>query len=209
MKQMMKQSVSLLLALVLLMGLYVPAEAADKRTVDKVVEETAAYIHKVVDDPVVNSVGGEWAVLGLARSGANVPQQYWNNYVKNVGKALQEVQGVAHRKKYTEYSRVILGLTSVGADPTNVAGYNLLTPLGDFDRTIWQGINGPIWALIALDTNGYSIPYNPNATRRATRQMYINEILNRQLTSGGWWHWDCREWNSHWYPERSAPRWGR
>ena len=47
-----------------------------------------------------------------------------------------------------------VALTAIGADPANVAGYNLLKPLGDFDKTIWQGINGPIWALIALGGAG-------------------------------------------------------
>ena len=49
-----------------------------------------------------------------------------------------------HNKKYTEYSRVITALTSIGKDPKNVGGCNLLLPLGDFEKTTWQGINGAI-----------------------------------------------------------------
>ncbi len=98
---------------------------------------------------------------------------------------MKACKGVLHEKKYTEYSRVIVALTSIGADPSNVGGYNLLTPLGDFDKTIWQGINGPIWALIALDSGNYAIPNNPSAATQATRQMYIDEILSRQLADGG------------------------
>ena len=66
-----------------------------------------------------------------------------------------------------------------------MAGYNLLTPLGDFSKTIWQGINGPVWALIALDSGNYAMPQNSDASTQATRQMYIDEILSRQLTDGG------------------------
>ena len=95
-----------------------------------------------------------------------------------------------HERKYTEYSRVILALTAIGRDPSNVAGYNLLTPLGDFEKTIWQGLNGPIWALIALNSGSYDIPKNPSAKTQATRQLYINEILNNQLADGGWNHTD-------------------
>ena len=36
-----------------------------------------------------------------------------------------------------------------------MGGYDLTKPLGDYDRTIWQGLNGPIWALIALDSRDY------------------------------------------------------
>ena len=91
-----------------------------------------------------------------------------------------------HERKYTEYSRVILALTAIGRDPAKVAGYNLLTPLGDFEKTIWQGLNGPIWAFIALDSGSYEIPKNPAAKTQATRQLYINEILKNQLKDGGW-----------------------
>ena len=91
-----------------------------------------------------------------------------------------------HERKYTEYSRVVLALTAIGRDPSKVAGYNLLTPLGDFDKTIWQGLNGPIWALIALDSGNYEIPKNPAAKTQATRQLYIDEILNNQMKDGGW-----------------------
>ncbi|MCI6991801.1 MAG: terpene cyclase/mutase family protein, partial [Clostridiales bacterium] len=81
---------------------------------------------------------------------------------------------------------MILALTAIGADPTDVAGYNLLTPLGDFDKTVWQGINGPVWALIALDSGEYPMPVNDQAKTQATRQMYLEEILSRQLDNGGW-----------------------
>ena len=91
-----------------------------------------------------------------------------------------------HERKYTEYSRVILALTAIGRDPSKVAGYNLLMPLGDFEKTIWQGLNGPIWALIALDSGNYEIPKNPAAKTQATRQLYIDEILNSQMKGGGW-----------------------
>ena len=61
-----------------------------------------------------------------------------------------------------------------------------MTPLGGFEKTIWQGMNGPIWALIALDSGNYDIPKNPAAKTQATRQLYIDEILNSQMKDGGW-----------------------
>ena len=99
---------------------------------------------------------------------------------------LKNCSGVLHERKYTEYSRVILALTAIGRDPSKVAGYNLLTPLGDFEKTIWQGLNGPVWALIALDSRNYEIPKNPAAKTQATRQLYIDEIIKNQNKDGGW-----------------------
>lgn len=185
MKSVWKQGTGLLLALVLALSLTVPAGAAELDLEDAV-QGSAAYLSKTVSKPQVGSIGGEWAVLALARSGAELPQAYWDNYYAAVEKYVADCGGVLHEKKYTEYSRVILALTAIGADPTDVAGYNLLTPLGDFDKTVWQGINGPVWALIALDSGEYPMPVNDQAKTQATRQMYLEEILSRQLDNGGW-----------------------
>ena len=153
---------------------------------DKILNDTAMYVYNTVKEPQVGSVGGEWAVLGLARSDINIPDEYFTNYCKTVENYVKEKQGILHTKKYTEYSRVIVALTSIGKNPENVSGYNLLIPLGDFEKTIWQGINGAIWALIALDSGNYEIPYNKDANIQATREMYINHILEKQTSDGGW-----------------------
>ena len=179
-----KQISAWILTLAILLTLTVPTFAAS--SVQSEVQSSAAFMLSSVKSPEVGSIGGEWAVLGLARSGYSVPTSYYDEYYTRVEKYVKNCDGVLHDRKYTEYSRVILALTAIGRDPSNVAGYNLLTPLGDFDKTIWQGLNGPIWALIALDSGNYSIPKNTTAKTQATRQLYIDEILNRQQKDGGW-----------------------
>jgi hypothetical protein len=176
-----------LVILALLFSLSVSAFAAKSdRTLEAAVNSSASFMFSAVKTPQVGSIGGEWAVLGLARSGYSVPREYWDNYYIAVEEYVKSCKGVLHTKKYTEYSRVTVALTAIGANPADVAGYNLLTPLGDFDKTIWQGINGPIWALIALDSGSYEMPVNKDAKTQATRQMYIDEIISRQLKDGGW-----------------------
>jgi len=152
---------------------------------DTAFEGTAAYILRTVTEPQVGSVGGEWTVLGLARSGYQVPERYYQDYYSRVESYVKSMKGNLHDKKYTEYSRLIVALTSIGKDPRDVAGYDLLKPLGDYDKTIWQGLNGPIWALIALDSGNYPMPQNPEAKTQATREMYVNRILECQLPDGG------------------------
>ncbi len=185
MKRKIRRMAGLILAILLLANLYLPAAAA-QTTLQEAVAKSAAYMLDRVSQPQVGAIGGEWAVIGLARSGYEVPQSYWDTYYAVVEEQVEASQGVLHDKKYTEFSRVILALTAIGADPTDVAGYNLLAPLGDFDKSVWQGINGPIWALIALDSGNYAMPQNASATTQATRQMYVEEILSRQLDCGGW-----------------------
>lgn len=125
-------------------------------------------------------------MFGLARSGLKAPQKYFDTYYKNVEDYIVSVNGVLSRKKNTEYSRVILALTAIGKNPTNVAGFNLLLPLGDFDETVRQGVNGAIFALLALDSGGYEIPEAPEAETQATRELYVGELLRREIPDGGW-----------------------
>lgn len=142
-------------------------------------ENTASYILNKVQNPGVGSVGGEWVVLGLARGEITVPDGYFENYYDNVEKYVRQREGILHRKKYTEYSRVVLALTAIGKNPANVGGYNLISPLLDYEKNTWQGINGAIFALIALDSADYP-------TEGGIRQQYVNYILDNQTNSGGW-----------------------
>ncbi|MDR1558268.1 MAG: S-layer homology domain-containing protein [Clostridiales bacterium] len=175
-----------ILAFVLALTLCSSAFAASADELDKAVKDTATYMLQTVKNPEVGSVGGEWAVIGLARSGYDVPASYYTTYYKAVEKYVKDHNGILHEKKYTDYSRVILGLTAAGYDPRNVGGYDLTIPLGDFESTVWQGVNGPIWALIALDSFNYPVPENKDAKTQATRELYIEEILKRQNPDGSW-----------------------
>lgn len=151
----------------------------------EILVETAAYLSASVPDPGVSSIGGEWAVIGLARNGS-LPADWVSTYYSNLVRTLRDAGGVLHRVKYTEYSRVVLALSSLGFDPTDVAGYDVLSPLGDFDQVCWQGVNGPIWALIALDSRGYDAPTAPDGKRQTTRDALIDAILESEISGGGW-----------------------
>lgn len=149
-------------------------------------EETAALLQNATPSPTVNSVGGEWLILGLARSDLGVDPAYYEQYYKNVEDYLTQCGGVLHERKYSEYSRVILALTAIGKDPTNVAGYDLTKPLSNFDQTCFQGINGPMFALIALDSGSYEMPTAEEGMTQASRESYIDLLLEKQLANGGW-----------------------
>lgn len=148
---------------------------------NEIITQTAKNIIGLVTEPTISQVGGEWTVIGLAGSGYDVPEGYFDTYYKNVENYVKESKGVLHDKKYTEYSRVILALTSIGKNPEDVAGYNLISPICDYDKVIWQGLNGPVFALVALDSKNYEIPSNS----AATRQKYVDYIVNSQNTDGG------------------------
>ena len=129
--------------------------------------------------PTVNSTGGEWMVIGLARSGRTVPTGYYDNVVEYV-KAKADANERLHPAKVTDNARVILALTAIGKDVTNVGGHNLLKGLDSMDYVQAQDINGPIFTLIALDSHNYPTMGD------VTREKLIQVILDAQLNDGGW-----------------------
>ena len=141
-------------------------------------DKTAEYLIDTVKSPTVASVGGEWTVIGLARSDASVTELYFDTYYANVSSVVKSKKGVLHERKYTECSRVVIALTAIGKDPENVSGYDLVKPLTDYEKTTQQGINGALWALIALDCGDYG-----NAD---IRNKYVDYLLSREKKNGGW-----------------------
>ena len=162
----------------------VTTSSTDYNIEEKIVE-TANFMQETIPDPTVSSIGGDWTIMSLARSDIEIHKDYFENYYDNVVNILEENQGILHERKYTEYSRAILALTAIGKDPSDVAGYNLLEKLSDYEKVIFQGINGPTFALLALDSKNYEIPLVPEVKIQATREMYIDNILERQLPDGG------------------------
>lgn len=156
--------------------------------VDKVAEKLDSTGEYLLSQgvPGVGSVGGEWRALGLARAG-KITSELSDGYYENLVSYIEE-NGSAKldARKSTENSRVIIALSAIGKDATDVAGYNLIEPLADYDFVTWQGLNGPVFALIALDTYSYEIPTASDDATQTTREELVNYILKSQLENGGW-----------------------
>ena len=162
------------------------SEDGEKERAEFSLDDCAAMLQESIPEPTCGSVGGEWVAFGLARWGGEVPQEWFDSYYEQVEEYVINCEGLLNERKYTEYSRVILALTAIGKDPTDVGGYNLLVPLADYEQTIFQGINGPIFALLALDSGSYEIPENVAGTTQATRELYLEYILDAECPAGGW-----------------------
>ena len=160
--------------------------------------------------PANASIGGEWAVIGECRYGMkNAPwyRAYYNNLMdilKKTAEAMQESAGGSttgtttggnekivplklDSRKSTENSRAILALTSMGLDASDIEGYDLTGALSDMTYVKKQGINGPIFALIALDSGNYEIKPLASGTAKTqvTREKLVTYILNNELKDGG------------------------
>lgn len=156
---------------------------------DKVYADTKKYIQNNVPAPVVASDRGEWAVLGLARAGVALSDEYIQAYYgkvvayvqKNMGSDGVLVDPESHNPTVTDNERIILALTAIGKDPANVGGKNLLAALQD--RNIMQvtntsdtDINGLVFGLLALNSGNY------------TQDSYwlVQAILTQQNEDGSW-----------------------
>lgn len=155
--------------------------------VETIYRTTGSYLEALSAEhtPTVGSVGGDWIILALARSGRDVPDAYYDNVVDYVMQNINDAEQL-HRSKSTDNSRVILALTSLGKDVTDVGGHDLLQGLTDMAYLTKQGINGPVWALIAFDSGKYEIPAATEGAEQVTREKLIARILSAQLEDGGW-----------------------
>ena len=178
----MKKVFASLLVCALLFLTIVSANAAD---IGDVYRETATYLQNC-PTPSVGAIGGEWLIIGLARSGL-LSKETAEGYYAHVKEYVAE-KGAAKldRNKVTENARVILALTAIGKNPEDVCGFNLLSPLADFSFVKKQGTNGPVWTLIALDSLQYEIPEAPQGKEATTREKLINLSLERQSETGCW-----------------------
>ncbi len=130
-----RRLVAFVLALALCVGLMV---AAMEGAAGTQYEKTAGYVAKTVASPGFGSIGGDWVVLGLARGGADVKSGYFERYYERLESYVKSCEGVLHKRKYTEYSRVALAVTAIGKDARDVAGYDLLRRWETMKKTVYQ-----------------------------------------------------------------------
>ncbi len=181
----MKKGLSLFVSLILCAVCSFSAQAISTESIMEKESEICSHL-LTLPAPNVGSIGGEWMVLGLARSN-RLPESFSESYYANVQSYVKAIGSAKlHRSKSTENARVILALTAIGKNPLNVDGYDLLHPLADFDFVKKQGVNGPIWTLLALDSFQYEIPIDLNVKHQTTREGLIDHILDNQCSDGGW-----------------------
>ena len=155
----------------------VTAEEAYSSTGKTIYENTVQNIAKE------SAYGSEWHILGLARSQYAGCDEIFEKYYEDVVKKIKDSKGVLSKNKYTEYSRVIVAVKAIGRNPKNTGGYDVTAKLLEKENVAIQGLNGPIWALIALNTDGYA---DSSAEFKKTAKEYISYILDAEKDGGGW-----------------------
>ena len=166
-----------------------PEQPREAQSVTTQLNATMAQLAATVTEPVFGTTAGEWTVLCLARGGYYAKDNayftdYYNRIVETVNTTATKVDmsGALHKSKSTENSRLIVALSALGIDATSVGDWDLVEAYSanGFSWIKKQGLNGTIWALIALDSNNY-------ATSDPTiRQQCVDAIVEAQHDDGGW-----------------------
>jgi len=158
---------ALLMAVLLLIPLLAsPAAAASDR------QTSIQYYQSAVPSP---DYGAEWGVIASCATGGS--SSYGSKYWSNIQTTVKDVKGVLDSRKSTELTRVILAITATGNNAAKVSGYDLTAQLTDMDYVTKQGVNGAIFALLALDSGNY---------KSTMRETLVQYILDAQLDDGGW-----------------------
>ncbi|MEN2766877.1 DUF4430 domain-containing protein [Ornithinibacillus xuwenensis] len=130
----------------------------------------------------------EWQAIGLARAGVSIPNEYLQIFDEAIQSQIVE-QLESQRVKITDIERLAIAAVALGKDPQDINGLDLIELIynsperrGGYDTMTFQGNNGPIFALIALDSNAYTVP----SDAKWNRQRLIAELLRTQNEDGSW-----------------------
>ena len=175
----------LLLVSLLLTACGAPPAGGEEAPWQTAYRQTGEYLLSR-DAPAAGSVGGEWTVVGLRAAGLLSRETAAVYYESAVTYAAQADGDRLNPNKSTENARTILGVTAAGHSAADVDGVDLTAGLGDMEYLRRQGVNGPIWALIALDSGAYPDPVPAEGAEPVTRTALVSEVLSSRCADGGW-----------------------
>lgn len=118
----------------------------------------------------------DWFVIGASRMGLDEDyESYYYAFAENLSENKDDL-------KATDWQRYTLTALSCGGDPEDINGINA-PKKGVYggENPGRQGLNGWIWALIALNSYGFETPENGSIDR----DRIIDEIISSQLPDGG------------------------
>lgn len=161
-------------------------------TTEQATKDYTEAVEEAIDKASQNikkdGVNSEWEAIGLTQAGKKVPEGY--NDVLSSHIQEQIVVGLeTSRIKITDIERLAMATVAIGKDPQEIDDLNLIEHIynspehiSGTDAMTLQGNNGPIFALIALDTINFDVPDDA----KWTRQKLIDELLSTQNEDGSW-----------------------
>lgn len=174
----MKKIFAVLLAVLMTISAFTAGVYAEEfvSDMDKTAMKAVSYI--------LENGGSDWEVLAISRSNVLVEDYTMaENYCKSIAEKLDS-QGSpilsGNENTLTDNSKAVLALTSLGVNCRNINGYDIVEPLSNMEGIKAQGVNSAVYALIALDSAGYT------TSDPKTRTNLLDYILSQQMENGAW-----------------------
>ncbi|QJC50597.1 hypothetical protein HGI30_02635 [Paenibacillus albicereus] len=158
------------LAVLLAVALIVPAGAASAAA------DTSASLRQAGDALLASGIRSDWDAIAASQAGYALPAAYLAKLADAVRKEAPAFRNV------TDFERTALAVTAAGQDASAYGGIDLIERIYNHDRMLNQGVNGPIYALLALDYGEYDVP----ASAKWTRGKLVAEVLKAQLADGSY-----------------------
>ena len=147
---------------------YVPALniSVTDTLVDSSITSASAFLSK--------SDSSDWTAFALARAGFPVPSGYLSGIAQSLRDNGGDFGGPA------PLAKTVIALRAAGANPLSLNGYNLVEKLYDYQGLEKASLNGPIYALLALDSGSYNVP----SSALWNDQKLVSFILGSQNSDG-------------------------
>ena len=197
MKKCVIRCMTLLLAFALLI---VPVDAAQKADISAMVAQTRQGLSEMGGKPGKLLAQGEdfpagtsvcdWVAMALALTGSEEDFRAYRKALQQYVETAYAREDGLDKVKSTTYHRVALLVLSLGGDPTafgtkpdGTAIHLIADGTYGFsgDSVGMQGLNGWIYALLALDASGAQVP----GDARFTREAMLQAIASAQEPDGG------------------------
>lgn len=162
--------ISLILAIAMLFGITASAYSAEEMA-----DSVTAWLQKniTVEEAAKESKIDsylDWTVFATARYGCDSYAESYKNYIGDaVSKNFDSLY-------LSDYARIALAVMSVGLNPKDIGGKNLLEAIAQTDYSAEVYTGGLFYALIALDAAGYA---------EDAQQSILEVILSAQREDGG------------------------
>lgn len=206
-KKVIYSKICIFLCVLLLTGVFATPVSASTATTDELLDIALGIVNWkksdvgsdengfLISDTFLLAAGttpGDWYPIGLSRIGIS---DNFDGYLAVINDNIQkryQTDDKLDKAKATEWHRITLAVLCSGGNPRRMGENGDIDLIADgvYMRVDGsgegilgkQGINGFIWGLIAIDSMCYEIPDDAYYTR----DDIILNIMNRQLSDGGW-----------------------
>lgn len=146
---------------------------------------TVSANSEILQETILQSPGtsqSDWSAIALSVSDIPFDEEGYITQLESYIAQKYQSQSKLSLNKSTEWHRIIIAVNLLGYDATDFNGINLVNDGIYYRESLAkQGLNGYIWALIALSSGNFS---EPDDSAINTKESILTNILSKQNDDG-------------------------